>query len=1467
MLGGSVCTVESEDSVPVCKDMYISTRMRDGRRHVKVSILLDTGAGPNLIGLTTLSSFGKRLPDIKRPEQNLKIKGASGDPLEVMGTTQLHIKIGQRERLVKFHVVKNMVTSALLGLRELRLMGTHILCDQGVVRFGMVNSNSSDKDYTTLKLHDSRPIAFRSSRKHIIKPGESVYVTCNAGKCPIVGSYLATFHANDDDQVALSQLIDVKRDGVLDVLIGNNSDKIRIIDTNQLMGQIRPVRTDSIQLIDQNIVNNLIDQCMTEQPQTEAVFNVCKKKSKRSRPQFSKPIESEDDKLSDIELIRKQIKFNDDLLSNQQKEQLIQLVYDNRKAFSLRGEIGESKSAKYEIKMKPDAQYFFRQSYKLSDFEAELMKQEITKLLKLGIIAKSSRGYAPFVSPALLTCKQDGSSRFLSDFRLLNKQTKTDHYSFQSIPDILRKIGKLNGKYMAVFDVKDSFFQIPLTENSKELTTFTPAPNELYHYLRTPQGYKSSPTALARHMQNLLGDLAFVITYADDVIVISKSIHQHFSNLKSLFKRISDDNLKLNLSKSIMINDEVEFCGHNLKDGYIRPLDKHRQNILNMKKPTDKQGLKRLLGSVTWLSKFIPNHSKLTHELFKLLRKNVQWNWLPIHDKAFKEIVSYFSNETVLKLPTGKGTYHLFVDACKTGLGSCLLEKIGNKYNVVGFASRNVLKSEQKSSATDLEIMALKMAFKQFRQLLYGNKPFFVYTDHYSLVHIMNGKTEPATKKIANCVSYISDFTFELNHVAGKHNDLADWISRDLPFSQDSPFLQESLVMTLSENVRRSSRIIGKSPELPGISYKGSLKNAIKQVTPSAQNSVQPNVESGIEPAVTSQPLPDTSHPNTEQLSNRSLRPERNLILRPQMEGVLTRSRMKANTSNNNILPKLNKHIDVQNNEAYGEPITFLPDPKPILGNKSEIKFSDRFHGSVPQRVRDSIKELVSKSYTTDLDSDDIRRHQRMCNRYRDIIRYIEEGYLPTQKCQAKRILNQDDSFVMIGKLLFRLPKIEDIDNPQKLRVQLVIPDSLADLVIGHHHSSVMGSCHAGYLKSLLNIRKKYYIANLGNKLKDYIDQCGSCLKLRETSKEPPTAPLQIAAGKTVNGPYQRLQIDHAGEFNSKYAFKHVLLITCEFTQYTWLFKTKTTGHEEVVNALQSLIRSHGIFKAISSDRGPAFTSKVLNALSRIYGNKWNHDLSHTPMSTGLVENRVGLLKNLLKFTMLRNANMDIMDAVDHVVFPMNATPSSVTSVSPHFCFFGFEPITPLDANLIPDLPGSPTMFVENLKNEISMRNALLKESKRLIAENRKYNFDKRIQDAPSFSIGDLVLMDVPNHPLSNKNMRKFKVKRAGPFKILEIDGMMALLADMQGNALNDLVSIRKLRKIGGYKSNFPIDVKAGGCANGGITNDNGEVINIIQIPVTVSHRKVERKGEMYQLIYPFDIEKSGTYVPISTLL
>ena len=79
-------------------------------------------------------------------------------------------------------------------------------------------------------------------------------------------------------------------------------------------------------------------------------------------------------------------------------------------------------------------------------------------------------------------------------------------------------------------------------------------------------------------------------------------------------------NLKLNFNKCLIRQPSVPYMCHLVTEHGLRADPGKVSAIVNMPAPTDKEGVRRLLGLVQYLAKFIPNMSEIDVPIRTLLK-------------------------------------------------------------------------------------------------------------------------------------------------------------------------------------------------------------------------------------------------------------------------------------------------------------------------------------------------------------------------------------------------------------------------------------------------------------------------------------------------------------------------------------------------------------------------------------------------------------------------------------------------------------------------------------------------------------------------------------------------------------------------------------------------------------------------------------------------------------------------------
>jgi len=106
-------------------------------------------------------------------------------------------------------------------------------------------------------------------------------------------------------------------------------------------------------------------------------------------------------------------------------------------------------------------------------------------------------------------------------------------------------------RYISSLDLKDGYWQIPLKADSRQYTAFTVPGKGLFQWRVMPFGLHSASATFQRVLDRVIGPemSPHAFAYQDDIIVIGRSLEEHKANLKEVFRRLKEANLRLNPEK------------------------------------------------------------------------------------------------------------------------------------------------------------------------------------------------------------------------------------------------------------------------------------------------------------------------------------------------------------------------------------------------------------------------------------------------------------------------------------------------------------------------------------------------------------------------------------------------------------------------------------------------------------------------------------------------------------------------------------------------------------------------------------------------------------------------------------------------------------------------------------------------------------------------------------------------------
>ena len=129
----------------------------------------------------------------------------------------------------------------------------------------------------------------------------------------------------------------------------------------------------------------------------------------------------------------------------------------------------------------------------------------------------------------------------------------------------------------------------------------------------------------------------------------------------------------------------------------------------------------------------------------------------------------------MLILPDFEKEFVLETDACAYGIGAVLTQERDGQWRPVCFYSKHLTKRERNYSTSVRELLAIVMAVKHFKQMLYG-RHFRVITDHQPLKSLL--KSDDISPTLLRWLEYLKLFEFTIEYRSGKSHGNADALSR-----------------------------------------------------------------------------------------------------------------------------------------------------------------------------------------------------------------------------------------------------------------------------------------------------------------------------------------------------------------------------------------------------------------------------------------------------------------------------------------------------------------------------------------------------------------------------------------------------------------------------------------------------------------------------------------------------------------
>ena len=1067
-----------------------------------------------------------------------------------------------------------------------------------------------------------------------------------------------------------------------------------------------------------------------------------------------------------------------------------------------------------------------------SSKDLAVFEQYTREMIEAGQIRVSA---SPYGAMALIVRKKDGSARVVVDYRGLNEVTIKNKYPLPLMDELFDRV--TGAKYFTKIDLRTGFHQIRIADADVEKTAFRTRYGS-YEYLVLPMGLCNAPGTFMQLMNDTFRDLLdkSVLVFLDDILVFSRTKAEHVVHVREVLIRLRANQLYAKRSKCELFRDVVDFLGHHIGAAGLSVSQDKIDAVRGWPVPADVTGIRSFLGLAGFYRRFVKDFSKIALPMTELT-KDVPFDWRAEQQASFATLKHALCTTPVLLIPDPKLPYTLNCDACNYAIGATLQQDHGNGLQPVAFMSQKLTGAQLNWDTREKEFYALFQACMHWRHYLHSEQPFTLLSDHDSLKY---HKTMPhLSGRLARWIEKMAEFNYDIQHIAGVKNIVADALSRRADLKGDAaPTLaavqaqaQPDLVAVAADrvkNVAAAEEVNPPAGDRPAADASGVIRMPSQRCTANAKSGAQCKLRTAKGQycwnhlrIVAGLRVKKSAVPGFGMGLHAARDLPRGTLIRYTGDSIPL-----DDDCGGAYFLQLTNRVGIDGARTNAGEGRWINDPKGSAKD-ANCKFCVYTPRGESRRAGVRTLKLIKKG------EEIFVRYGAAYWRYHHSQQQPQQQQQQRQQRQRRRarpsvaaiaIVDDSSSLASIATISSSLTSDLtaaaqlDTEYAAQLRspptgftaqagllidgARILVPNdrSLRTRLLAECHDAPTGA-HLGRDKVMSAINARFIWSGMAADVAQYVASCDLCQRNKPSQQLTPGLLMPLPLPER---PCQEWTTDAVtGLPTTKRGHDAIQVYVDRLTKMKHFVATrKSDGAAQMARGfMHTIVRAHGVPESLVSDRDPRFTAHFYKEFTRLIGTSLKMSTSRHPQTDGQSENAVKVIITALRAYC--NDHQDDWDEhLDMLELGFNSTKQASTQRSPFELLNGTAPRLPIDVALAPFVSKVPAAIDRATRAQAALTFA---RDHLAVAQQRQSVAANRHRRDDALAVGDLVLLTIEGLTLRG-NTNKLCSRYVGPFAVTDVVNANAytLALPPQLGALHPTFNIDRLKRYRTGTTTFP---------------------------------------------------------------